>query len=200
MEGKTMIAVVVACFKVDLQCKHLLGQTQKNYKNTQSKLLFSVPWFPKRNVPGMKQECQPLLNLMEIRYEYGRWVGSKIWRLMPVLFILRFYYKTVTVVQDRDSIWSKVKQEYKLPALTCSEQKLRFTDPYLWRYNTVSATTYSTPFHQTYSPPPLTWKKQKNHNLAQRKHNISARSLLPLINYLEHYVILRCPCLEPNAS
>jgi hypothetical protein len=43
-------------------------------------------------------------------------------------------------------------------------------------------------------------KKQKNHNLAQRKHNISARSLLPLINYLEHYVILRCPCLEPNAS
>lgn len=37
MEGKSLIAVVVACFKVDLQCKHLLGQTQKNYKNTQSK-------------------------------------------------------------------------------------------------------------------------------------------------------------------
>jgi hypothetical protein len=43
-------------------------------------------------------------------------------------------------------------------------------------------------------------EKHKSHNLAQHKHNLSARSLLPLINYLEHYVILRCSCLEPNAS
>jgi len=32
--------------------------------------------------------------------------------------------------------------------------------PYLWRCNTVATTTYSTPIHQTYSPP-LTWKTQK---------------------------------------
>lgn len=29
VEGRTLNAVVVACFRVDLQRKHLLGQTQK---------------------------------------------------------------------------------------------------------------------------------------------------------------------------
>jgi len=43
-------------------------------------------------------------------------------------------------------------------------------------------------------------EKHKRHNLVQHKHNLSARSMLPLINYLEHYVILRCSCWEPNAS
>jgi hypothetical protein len=68
----TLKEVVVAFFKVKVLSKHLLGQTEKNYKNMQSKWLVSVLRFPKWYVPGMKQECQPLLNLMEIRYEYGR--------------------------------------------------------------------------------------------------------------------------------
>jgi hypothetical protein len=119
---------------------------------------------------------------------------------MSVLFSLRFYYRTASVLRDRGSIRSKVKQEYKPPALNWSGTKTTLHSQPLTYDGKILLPQPRTPRQSTRPIGLHLPEKHKSHNLGQYKHNLSARSLLPLISYLENYVILRCSCLEPNAS
>jgi hypothetical protein len=109
----------------------------------------------------MKQECQPLLNLMEIRYEYGRWVGSKTWRS-----VLRVVQPSV-LLQDRIGVTRQRQYmeqgEIRIQTSCLELQRYKnYVTKSLTYDDTVhfSTSTYSTQLHQTYSPP-LTWKTQK---------------------------------------
>lgn len=135
--------MVVVYFKVDLLSKHLDRQG-KITKSRQSKFPASVPRVPKRDVPGMKQECQSVLNLMETRDDDGRRAGSKTW--LSELFSLRLLLQnSIGVTRQRQYM-----EQGETAIRTVAVQKPRYVATYLQRH---SACFHNHVLHAT--PPDL---------------------------------------------
>jgi hypothetical protein len=140
--------VVVVYFKVDLLSKHL-DREGKITKSRQSKFPASVPRFPKRDVPGMKQECQSVLNLTETRYDDGRRAGSKTW--LSELFSLRLLLQnSIGVTRQRQYMEQGETAIRTSCPRTVAVQKPRYVATYLQRH---SACFHNHVLHAT--PPDL---------------------------------------------